>query len=284
MRRPRRRLQPALLLLALALPVTDEATAAPATPLQELVDEVIRAWDAEEAAERAGGRLDVRVFAGVDAVSAQAFQRDGVFGIRIYGGLYRHPAMDDDGLQLVVCHELGHHFGGYPFKGEHWSSAEGQADYFATQSCARRLWQGTSAAAQDFTGRLSRQPGGDAAVAACRRSWSDADGQALCARTILAALTMLQVLGDGQEAFRADTPDPVYSPQLISGTLPSFQCRLDNLIAGALCPVPFDPTLIPGRSHPDGQASPGAAQEAMTVSCAGPGPGARPACWFPAAQ
>lgn len=34
--------------------------------------------------------------------------------IDLKGGLARHPAMTNDGFVLIVCHELGHHFGGFP--------------------------------------------------------------------------------------------------------------------------------------------------------------------------
>ena len=65
--------------------------------------------------------------------------------IVVQGGLARHKNMDSNGLLLILCHELGHHYGGAPksFRGSSkrrsWSSAEGQADYFASNKCMSRM-------------------------------------------------------------------------------------------------------------------------------------------------
>ncbi|MGZ3808169.1 MAG: hypothetical protein ACXVCE_08790, partial [Bacteriovorax sp.] len=63
------------------------------------------------------------------------------------GGLARHPQMTKDGFLLLVCHEIGHHLGGAPkvLRGTSglrgWSSAEGQADYYATTKCLPRFFK-----------------------------------------------------------------------------------------------------------------------------------------------
>lgn len=57
------------------------------------------------------------------------------------GGLARHPEMTINGFLVLICHEVGHHLGGAPkiLRGNSglrsWSSAEGQADYYATSKC-----------------------------------------------------------------------------------------------------------------------------------------------------
>ncbi|MDO9184154.1 MAG: hypothetical protein Q7U04_17200, partial [Bacteriovorax sp.] len=67
--------------------------------------------------------------------------------IVINGGLARHPLMTRDGFLLLVCHEIGHHLGGAPkiLRGnsglKSWSSAEGQADYYATTKCLPKFFQ-----------------------------------------------------------------------------------------------------------------------------------------------
>src|SRR6478609_9034269 len=64
------------------------------------------------------------------------------YRVHMYGGLARRPEVTPDGFTLVVCHEVGHHFGGYPFvRDAYWAANDGQADYFSTLACARRLWQ-----------------------------------------------------------------------------------------------------------------------------------------------
>lgn len=66
--------------------------------------------------------------------------------ITLTGGMVRHPKQSLEGLYLVLCHELGHYLGGAPkaFRGRSslrsWSSAEGQADYFATNKCMIKLY------------------------------------------------------------------------------------------------------------------------------------------------
>ena len=56
----------------------------------------------------------------------------------IYGGL-EHPLLTLDGLTAVICHEVGHHLGGFAFKtsilGDNWAATEGQSDYFAAHRC-----------------------------------------------------------------------------------------------------------------------------------------------------
>jgi hypothetical protein len=77
-----------------------------------------------------------------NTVNAYAEKSDKKVMVTIYGGLARHKAITKDGFIAVLCHELGHHFGGYPKKSTNkWSSAEGQADYYASMKCLRRLWK-----------------------------------------------------------------------------------------------------------------------------------------------
>src|SRR5690606_4595293 len=65
--------------------------------------------------------------------------------INITGGMLTHPEMTSDAIGLIICHELGHFYGGSPKKlrgrstKRSWSSAEGQADYFATAHCMKKL-------------------------------------------------------------------------------------------------------------------------------------------------
>ncbi len=66
--------------------------------------------------------------------------------IRLFGGYARKLG---PGVFLqVVCHEVGHHLGGFPYKSfiggasiinVSWSPTEGQADYFASLYCVRKV-------------------------------------------------------------------------------------------------------------------------------------------------
>ena len=57
--------------------------------------------------------------------------------IKIFGGMINHAKMSPETLQLLLCHEAGHFFGGPPLKSRNgWSSTEGQADYYSGLRCA----------------------------------------------------------------------------------------------------------------------------------------------------
>lgn len=72
--------------------------------------------------------------------------RDLNFVIKINGALAKEEGMDEDALLFILCHELGHHLGGSPKKKrgqtdiDSWSSAEGQADYFAAKECLPKVF------------------------------------------------------------------------------------------------------------------------------------------------
>lgn len=65
--------------------------------------------------------------------------------IKVTGGLLRHPLLSSDGIRLILCHEIGHFLGGEPKKPrgrssiKSWSSAEGQADYYANATCMKKV-------------------------------------------------------------------------------------------------------------------------------------------------
>ena len=73
--------------------------------------------------------------------SASRHENDWVLS---FGGAIVKSYLSDEAFRLLLCHELGHHLGGAPFKfaGDsqyHWVSAEGQADYFAGRYCAEKM-------------------------------------------------------------------------------------------------------------------------------------------------
>lgn len=55
------------------------------------------------------------------------------------------PKITPNGFALLLCHELGHLFGGHPkkiYNGQvSWAASEGQADYFAASNCLKMLYQ-----------------------------------------------------------------------------------------------------------------------------------------------
>ncbi len=60
--------------------------------------------------------------------------------INMYGGLARRPEITLEGFALVVCHELGHAYGGAPYLiASSRLSAEGMADYYGAGECLQKV-------------------------------------------------------------------------------------------------------------------------------------------------
>ncbi|MBY0415912.1 MAG: hypothetical protein K2Q18_17195 [Bdellovibrionales bacterium] len=155
--------------------------------------------------------------ASVDAFATRDDDNNAV--VVMNGGLARHPDLTIDGFLVLICHEIGHHLGGAPknLRGNSglrsWSSAEGQADYYATSKCLPVFQR---------QGNLV----------------TSIPNASLSVSKVFASL----VIG---------TPEPKltdYDTTKVSTTFykhPSPQCRLDTYLAGANCEigadVPFDP-------------------------------------------
>jgi hypothetical protein len=61
--------------------------------------------------------------------------------VTMFGGLARRPEITAEGFALVLCHELGHAYGGKPYiNAENEIAAEGQADYYGARVCMRRMF------------------------------------------------------------------------------------------------------------------------------------------------
>jgi hypothetical protein len=187
--------------------------------------------------------------------------------IAMFGGLARHPMMTVDGFALVACHELGHHFGGYPVKGNSFASAEGQADYYGTTKCLRVVFAGENNVqlmnrrAVDMTARLK-----------CNHAFpNNKEDAAICMRSAMAGLalgTTLGSLGSTIEVVKFNTPEKEVVTET-NTSYPSTQCRLDTYFRGSLCPEPTNQAM----SFSD--ANKGACRQNSVLDF-----GSRPVCWF----
>lgn len=231
--------------------------------------------------EAHGGELVTNKLWTNSTVNASAQQSGKKWIINMYGGLARRPEITLDGFVLVICHELGHHLGGFSFYDNGWAADEGQADYFATQSCAHESWK--SDHEQNAKARETVKP---AAKELCDKAWSTESEQNLCYRSAMAGESLAVLLGalGGSTVPKFETPDATVVTTT-NHRHPKAQCRLDTYFSGALCQAGFDPKIIPGRKHPDGQNSEGAELDASKASCTKLGGyelGMRPSCWFKA--
>lgn len=212
-------------------------------------------------------------------VNASSYQQGKTWYVEMYGGLARRPEITPDGFALVVCHELGHHFGGYPFVSG-WAANEGEADYYATQTCARLIWGRDQQANMGWRG-LTNIP--NAVATKCAQAWpNNANAQGWCVRVSAGGLslaTLLAALGKSPVP-KFETPDP----HVVTTTFndhPAAQCRLDTYLAGALCTKMQDLNVIPGLNAAHGSAA--AEQESEKYTCYekdGFTYSARPRCWF----
>ncbi|OYZ23078.1 MAG: hypothetical protein B7Y39_06205 [Bdellovibrio sp. 28-41-41] len=250
----------------------------------QIIDEVMAVWTPVAAAK--GIKLTVEKRWSDPTVNASASQSGKTWMVNMYGGLARRPEVTDDGFALVVCHELGHHFGGYSFYGRtDWASAEGESDFFATNVCAKYIW-GKQQNRNGLYRRLRETP--PVVQKACETVWNgNANAQAWCVRTALGGhslATLLHTIGgrDAAPAPSFDTPDKSVVTKT-SVSHPKAQCRLDTYFSGALCTAKWDLNVIPAKKFSGGQDTPQAEQEAMKYSCftaGGSSVGVRPLCWF----
>jgi hypothetical protein len=239
-----------------------------ALPVLEEVRSVYAPLLAEE-----GGVLELEVKSESELVVASA-HRDSLSSYRVvlHGGLLRSPRLTPDALRFVLCHELGHLLGGAPRRappmewdgpvmpdGSSFISSEGQADYYASFVCFRRIVSGTdhrfAVQNREVHPRLQRT---------CRRSWGkNEDGVGQCVRAALAGLDMLNLVMVFPIGF--GSPDRTESERTITESYPARQCRLDTVVAGAACvdAAPFRLDKADAQLH----------------GCHA-GAGARPRCWF----
>ncbi len=245
---------------------------------KEIIDEVVLVY--RPIVESHGATLKVNYLWSDTTVNASAEQDGTTWIVNMYGGLARRPEITDDGFSAVVCHELGHHLGGFFYYGDNdWASSEGQADYFATHSCLREVWKNSDSINSGYKTRLSAL-----GVAGCDRAWQGQADRNLCYRIAASGESLaklLAALGRGKVP-RIETPDRTEVTQS-SASHPQAQCRLDTYFSGSICPVNFDPMIIPGRYSTKGQNSVATEKETIGSYChsaLGFLEGNRPRCWF----
>lgn len=174
----------------------------------------------------------------VNAYAARDSKNGKTWTVAMYGGLARHPLVTEDGFAVVVCHELGHHLGGAPKKTQafqvdpKWASNEGEADYFATTKCLRKIFEN-----DDNESVLAGKVIPKEVETACTKSFPNTRESSLCQRVALAGYEIAQflnALGKSKKPVSFSTPDrsKVWK---ISNKHPEAQCRLDTYFQGALC-------------------------------------------------
>lgn len=203
-------------------------------------------------------------------VNAYAQQVGNTWKVSMFGGLARHNTITEDAFAVVVCHELGHHLGGFPKKrswwGSSWASNEGQADYFGTSKCFRKY-----AEKDDNVAMMSGVSLPQVVLDKCSANFANAEEVAICHRGALAGLSLANLfnaLANSNTELKYETPDT----RVVSSTNdnhPAAQCRLDTYFNGSLC----DKSAYDDVSDSD----------ALVGTCNrvdGYSDGVRPLCWY----
>jgi hypothetical protein len=205
-------------------------------------------------------------------VNAYAQRSGSKWMVNMFGGLARHATITEDGMSLVVCHEIGHHIGGAPTKASaysnSWASNEGQADYFSNLKCLRRTFLN-----DDNIAIVSAMDVPAALTTACSKSWASDEDRAICVRGGMAGDSVAKLfaaLRNQANPAKFETPDAA----VVSATNdnhPATQCRLDTYFQGSLCEVNFNDDVernseVAGTCH----------------GSLGHKIGLRPTCWFKA--
>lgn len=217
--------------------------------------------------KRLGGNLVIKKLWSDSTVNAQTSRQGNNWVIEMFGGLARRPEVTKDGFALVLCHEIGHNLGGFPYV-QDWASAEGQSDYYSTHACAKYLWQseGDNGASSEigYYGRTL-----------CDNAWTSDRGRIVCYRSILGGQSLGSLLGAlNGESSDIESPDPTVVSRTNTSYPGTTQCRLDTYVAGAVCVANWDYNIIPSTE-----------QTQINYLCSsgrGYTSGDRPKCWFKA--
>jgi hypothetical protein len=203
-------------------------------------------------------------------VNAFADRNDGNWNVNMFGGLARSPEITDDGFMGVVCHETGHHLGGAPrYNGTDWASNEGQADYFATLKCLRRVME-----SDDNVSIISKMTIDADAKTKCEAVYKSASEVAMCERIAMAGKSLAALLASlgGESSVAFSTPDKSVVKRT-NDQHPAAQCRLDTYFQGGLC----DKAVAEENSSTDPKPGTCVKSEGFKI-------GTRPLCWYKPAK
>lgn len=149
--------------------------------------------------------------------------------INVFGGLARRPEITPDALALVVCHELGHAYGGEPYLFPNSQlAAEGMADYYGIRVCLpmvlRKIESSFDVAA--VKGFVAEKCGGTHVVGA--------EEYAFCVRSLVAAQNLSNLLAAlyAQPVPSFTTPDLSEVVETEVSYPRTVQCRLDTFLNG----------------------------------------------------
>ena len=169
------------------------------------------------------GYLQIRRYWSSSLVSATAQQDDDDWIVNMYGGLARRPEITEDSFTMVLCHELGHHLGGFPFVSL-WAANEGQSDYFASQVCLKAFWKDDRQVNSSFEEKVDPY-----VKKKCDQAYVLEAEKHLCYRISVAGESLAHLLSVIEKSNKPsyDQPDPTIR-DITYNLHPNAQCRLDT--------------------------------------------------------
>ena len=223
-----------------------------------------------------GAKITYEVYWNSSSAGAFTLRKDQgkTWHILIYDGMLRLPYATEDMISSVLCHELGHHLGGYPFKENTWSASEGQADFFSFHACLPKLFAKDLEKNKGF-----REKAPLSLRKECDLAYGEQARRDICYRSAVAAETLLKYEGQGGKSnLSLVSKDPAIVKETIF-THPAPQCRIDTVVAGLLCQKDFKLGYIPGHFG-KGLNTLEAEKDSSQYVCQNNLIGSRPHCWF----
>lgn len=206
----------------------------------EIVSELKAEFDADVEAQ--GGKLIIDYAMESSKLNAYASRKKDDWHITFQGGFIRSKLVDEHIFLAILCHELGHHIGGAPYKypghpRNFWVVAEGQSDYFATNICLKRMLENKDNKSFVKQNRIS-----DYAIKACTPNFADESQYYLCLRSVFITEKVGLLLHRFSRTSRGyrSKPPKLQTPdqKIVTRTQikhPEKQCRLDTYFQGSIC-------------------------------------------------
>lgn len=173
------------------------------------------------------------------------------YSINFWGGITRIPGMNDNGLALIACHEVGHLLGGEPrskIPAFIWASSEGQADYYATAICLKNYYELLFA-----TGKLEEpQEIDNVLYTRCRTKYVQEKDFLICLNImdgIKGFSAVLYHLDPDKKEISFTQKGPKASATNYN-SYPMAQCRVETLVAGNFCAKDKYPCLKADSARP----------------------------------
>jgi hypothetical protein len=165
--------------------------------------------------------------------SALIFPRQKTARITLTGQVPNHKKTTLGLWLLLACHEVGHFLGGAPFGRTMLKknlSAEGQADYYATNIC---MWKMLN----DFPSDMIMSDFNKHSIDVCEQKYGDnLKSVFTCMRIYSAIISFVNYMNSTRAKNHPvsihEKDESIVERSKIS--MPSDQCRVDNLMAGLL--------------------------------------------------